>query len=131
LLDSNNEPINNRKCHEGYNQWLVETVPEGDPRSEIGLKKINKAPSVSVIVISSGHRLLRWDSYKGVYHTLTSEEFKYIVQDQSSRSVEVYFIDCWQANACTYSGATGKKCHLSVTSNSSLSFKARMLNFCI
>jgi len=37
-------------------------------------KKINKAPSVRVIVICSDHRLLWRDSYKGVDRTLTSDE---------------------------------------------------------
>jgi len=37
-------------------------------------KKINKAPSVWVIVICSGHRLLWRDSYKDVDPALTSDE---------------------------------------------------------
>jgi len=37
-------------------------------------KKINKAPSVRVIVICSEHRLLWRDSYQGVGHTSTSPD---------------------------------------------------------
>jgi len=37
-------------------------------------KKINKAPSVRVIVICSDHRLLWQDSYKGVDRALTPDD---------------------------------------------------------
>jgi len=96
--------------------WVQNPAAKANISSTPDWKKINKGPSVRVIVVCSDHRLLWWDSYNDVDCAVTSDEsqllkiiIKLILHTDSSywcqKSYCGYFLKfCLESEILVFSG---------------------------
>jgi len=106
-------------CHKAASFFIIFCIKDIKFGVKSVVAKKNKALSVRVIVICSDHKLLRWDSYRGVGRASTSPEsilHKIIIifmvwseesrwkpsDDLSNREKNKYWIDYWRKGSALY-----------------------------